>query len=286
MPPFSVVMALYHRDDPVHFQESVDSILSQSLRPDELILVVDGPIGADLERILTQVGSQSMVRVVRLPTNAGPGHARHVGIEAAQHDIVALMDADDIAVPQRFALQLPVLSTGDADVVGGFIEEFDVALHDTGRIRTVPTTHEQIVRFGRWRQPVNHVTIMFRRDAYRRVGGYQPIRSVEDFDLLSRMLMDGVRFANVPAVLVHARCGAAMLRRRGGLTYLRREITLLRRMHEHGYLSLAQFIGNVAIRVTLRLLPVPLLALLYQRGLRRRRISPVHSGTESPELLP
>lgn len=270
MEPFTVVMSLYRSDDPAQFRAAFDSLLAQTVLPDEIILVVDGPVGDSLEPEIATAEARALTRVIRLPENRGLGAARHMAIEAARNDVIAVMDADDIAVPERFALQISALARGDADLVGGYIEEFDVVPGDAGRIRLVPIGHDDIVAFGRWRQPVNHVTIMFRRKAYRTAGGYRPVRSVEDFDLLARMLVSGARFANVPSVLVHVRSGHEMYRRRGGITYLGRELALLRRMLKNGYLSPAQFVGNVTIRVALRLLPSSLLGVVYRKGLRRR----------------
>lgn len=265
---FSVVMSLYRADDPAQFRDAVDSVLAQTLMPGEIVIVVDGPIGFKLEDALAAASLNVLVRALRLSENRGLGHARNIAIQAAQSDIVAVMDADDISVPDRFARQLPLLLQGDADVVGGFVEEFDVQPRDTNRLRRVPTGHNDIIRFGRWRQPFNHVTLMFRREVYQRAGGYQPIRGVEDWDMFHRMVISGVRFVNLPHTLVHVRCGSAMFKRRSGLTYLRHETKLFARMVRSGYISPLQFIINCAIRVGTRLLPADLLAGIYKRLLR------------------
>ena len=276
---FSVVLSLYHADDPVQFKEAALSILNQTVQPSEIIVAVDGGLEPALESALADVSQEPIVRVLRLPVNLGLGGSRHAAISAAHYDIIAVMDADDIAVPDRFAAQLDALEYSSVDVVGGFIEEFDKQPGDTHRVRVVPTHHDDIIRYGRWRQPVNHVTIMFRRKAYEMVGGYQAIRGVEDYDLFHRMFVSGVRFANVPRVLVMVRCGTALLSRRRGTRYLRAEIALLGRMRASSFLTRWQYLTNMVIRLVFRMLPRPLLRLLYQGPLRAHQFGKTRTTT-------
>ncbi len=277
--PFSVVMSLYKSDDPEQFRAALASILDQTLIPAEVLVAIDGPIGPELEAVVAEAAHEPLVRFLRLEKNRGLGGSRQVAIDAASSDIIAVMDSDDLAVPDRFARQLPVLLETNVDVVGGYIEEFDVEPGDAGRIRKVPLTHDEILRFGRWRQPVNHVTIMFRRAAHEKAGGYLPIRGVEDFDLFHRMYVSGVRFANVPEVLVQVRCGDAVFERRRGMSYLKEELAVLRRMRESRFLSRWQWGGNVAVRLLTRLAPAPVLGLLYKAVLRGRQAPLSEAGT-------
>lgn len=264
MIPFSVVMSIYHADRPTDFLLAVESVMDQTAPPQELVIAVDGPIGPELEAALAVAERRSIVRVVRLSVNQGPGAARHAAVMEARHEIVAVMDADDISLPDRFERQLRHLESSGADVVGGFIEEFDKAPGDLRSIREVSLSHEDIMRFGRWRSPMNHVTIMFRRAAYIRAGGYHAWRGVEDYDLYHRMFMTGARFANLPEVLVHVRGGASILVRRRGLFYLRQELALIRRMRQSGFLTMWQWALNSGLRVAIRFLPSGLIGRIYR----------------------
>ncbi len=265
---FSVVMAVYQGDAPEHFWDAVNSVLRQTLAPSELLIVVDGPVNNKLEAVLSDVSTFDPVRIIRTPRNNGPGASRHLAISEAKFEIIAIMDADDICLPNRFWRQLPILESGQADVVGAWIEEFDNNPGDLGRVRRVPATHEQIFKYGKWRQPLNHVTAMFRREAYHKVGGYQSIRYVEDYDLVVRMLRKGIRFYNIQEVLVYVRSGKAMLRRRSGIPYLAAELRLFHRMYLTGYLNSFQLFGNVLARLVSRLLPNRLLGMVYDKWLR------------------
>ena len=178
------------------------------------------------------------------------------------------MDADDICLPNRFERQLPLLESGQADIVGAWIEEFDINPGDLQRVRRVPTTHKEIFEYGKWRQPLNHVTAMFKREAYLNAGGYQSIRYVEDYDLLVRMLEKGIKFSNIPEVLVYVRCGKSMLKRRSGVHYLAAELQLFYKMYHTGYLNLLQLFWNVLARLICRSMPNQLLGIIYDRWLR------------------
>lgn len=256
-------MSVYYADNPVFFLQAVDSVLNQTMPPGELIVSVDGPVASDIETALSKIEKLPVAQVLRLPENQGLGSARHTAILSARHEIVAVMDADDISISDRFERQLGHLESSGADIVGGFIEEFEKTPGDLLRIREVPLTHTDITRFGKWRSPMNHVTIMFRREAYMRAGGYQAWRSIEDYDLFYRMYLTGAKFANSREVLVHVRGGASILNRRRGLLYLRQELALIQRMRQSGFLTVWQWVINSGVRIVIRSLPAPLLSPIY-----------------------
>lgn len=267
---FSVVMSVYHADDPAQFKGAVHSVFDQSRPPSELVIAVDGPVGEKLESALREVEILPNIRILRLEKNLGAGGAKDIAIKACKFDAIAIMDADDLCDSSRFERQLKVFEGGAVDVVGGYIEEFDRVPGDNPRIRAVPITHNEILRRGRWRQPMNHVTIMFRKSAYERAGGYHPIRCVEDFDLFHRMFISGIRFANIPEVLVYVRCGTEVLTRRRGMRYLRAELALLNNMRRSNFLSITQWIACSSVRIITRLMPRPIIGFLYKHILRRK----------------
>jgi len=267
---FSVVMSVYHADDPDQFKDAVHSVFDQSVPPSELVIAVDGPVGEKLEGALKEVEMLPDIQILRLEKNLGAGASKHVAIKACKYDIVAVMDADDLCDPSRFERQLKKFDECGADIVGGYIEEFDHIPGDNPRVRTVPITHNEILQRGRWRQPMNHVTIMFRKNIYEQVGGYHPVWCVEDFDLFHRMFVSGIRFANIPEVLVYVRCGTAVLTRRRGMHYLRAELALLGRMRRSGFLSVPRWIASSSIRIIVRLMPRSVIGLLYKHLLRQR----------------
>ena len=95
---FSVVISVYGGDDPVHFGQAMDSLLRQSVLPNEIIVIVDGPIGWDLRKKVEEYAQLPIIKLLSLPQNIGPGASRHQGILQARYEIVAVMDSDDLCV--------------------------------------------------------------------------------------------------------------------------------------------------------------------------------------------
>lgn len=268
---FTVIMAVYINDNHIFVKEAINSILQQTRKPDEFLIVADGIISNELRDLLQAFEARGDVTLIFLKENTGAGPARDVAIRQAAHEVVAIMDADDICVPERFEKQLPIIEDNKADIVGSWIEEFNDEAGDLNRLRSVPVMHDEIYRYGKWRQPLNHVTAVFKKSAYIASGGYKPVRLVEDYDLLVRMLVSGCVFHNLPEVLVYVRSGTSVLTRRRGIAYMTAEFTLYKNMLYMGYLNVFQFVGGVIIRVTSRLIPRLVLSLMYEKILRTEK---------------
>ena len=267
---FTVVMSIYNRDDPRHFIDAIQSVLNQSLPPAEVIIVVDGPVNSVIQAALATLCVYPVIRIIQLESNVGLGGARHIAIQQATKDIIAVMDSDDICADERFQRQISMLKNNNLDIVGGYIEEFDLIPRDNPRIRSVAVSHNALVKRARWRNPMNHVTIMFRKSAYMVVGGYKAIRYVEDYDLFYRMIISGARFENIPENLVYVRCGKKVLGRRVGFAYLRSELLLFNIMRRNKFINNTQWMLNVCIRVFARTMPTFLLGYVYKVFLRNK----------------
>lgn len=266
---FCVVITTYTRDDPVHLSIALDSLLNQDAPPDQIVIVADGPISVDLrEKITSFLNRCDRASLLQLPENRGQGYARHQGIRASKYELIALMDADDVCRPNRFALSLDAIGIDNNIMLGGAVEEFSVRPGDLGRRRIIPSDPVKLERYQRYRQPVNNVTLVFNRELYFKAGGYHSVRHIEDWDLIYRMQLVGGKIVNLPDVLVDVRVGNGMLGRRRGLKYLRSELDLFNRMLEDGYLTVPSYFINVLSRVFIRLLPLSLVKLLYSRCLR------------------
>jgi hypothetical protein len=149
------------------------------------------------------------------------------------------------------------------------VEEFIDNPHDSGAVRLVPENHDEIFDYGKWRQPVNHVSVVFTKSVYDRVGGYLPIRFHEDYDFLVRLLVSGVQFYNVQDILVHVRIGNNMINRRAGLGYLNSEIRLFYKMYLLSYISIGCLIANILTRILFRFMPKVVMVFVYSKILRR-----------------
>lgn len=271
--PFSVLMACYRGDVPEQLEASLRSVTTgQTRRPDEVVLVVDGPLPPDLDAALGAAAAGSPVPVVvhRLPVNGGLGRALNAGLAVCRNDIVARQDADDISRPDRFERQVAVIEHG-ADIVGSALTEFssDPEAPD-GVTRVPPLRPEAIRRDARFHQPFFHPTVVFRRSAVQAVGGYEHVASLEDYWLFARMIQAGAVLANLPEPLVSYRIGGGAYARRGGARILRSELDLQRRFRRLGFTTRAQFLRNVALRGAYRLVPEDLRRTAYRRFLAQR----------------
>ncbi|MBC8052942.1 MAG: glycosyltransferase [Sphingobacteriaceae bacterium] len=266
---FTVILSVYKNDDPVLFKNAVDSIIKQTLVPGEIIIGIDGPIEKDLADTISLYNPFSFINIIPFTENRGPGKVRHECILRSKYDTVAVMDSDDISVPNRFELQISHLQRNpEVDIIGGFIEEFISKPGDINRIRRVKLTHSDILKDSKWRQAMNHVTIMFKKAGYLKTGGYMGLRKTEDFDLFHKMFINGLIFANLPEILVYARFAEEHFYKRRGLTYLKEELAVFREMKNSGHINLGQYYSNYIIRVLTRLMPAQVLKLVYKKFLR------------------
>lgn len=252
---FSVCMCVYGKDNPEWFETAVNSVLNQTVVPDEVVLVVDGPVPETLDTVIKKFEQIPCFKSVRLPVNMGHGEARRVGLEQCSHELVALMDADDISVEDRFEKQLAVFEENwETALVGGQIAEFIEDPEMTVGIRNVPLEDREIKEYLKTRCPMNQVTVMFKRSEVMRVGGYQDWYCNEDYYLWNRMYLAGMKFANVPEILVRVRVGQEMYQRRGGWKYFYSEFRLQNFMLRNHVIGFPTYAVNVAKRVIVQLL--------------------------------
>jgi GT2 family glycosyltransferase len=261
--PFSLLLPVYAGDNPAFLREAfVSTVHEQHRRPDQVVLVQDGPVPDELASTIADLVESSPVPVdhVVMPSNVGLGPALDAGLAACRHEIVARMDADDVSLPERFEKQLPLVEQG-ADIVGSGLLEFESSAEDVSGRRTPPTDPAEIRRVVAFRDPFNHPTVVYRRSAVQAAGGYSDMALMEDYLLFARMLDAGARPANLAEPLVRYRVGAGAYARRGGGQLLRSELAVQRRFRELGLTTRGQYVRNVVVRGGYRLVP---------EGLRRR----------------
>lgn len=252
---FSVSMCVYEKDNPEWFQQAVNSILNQSLKPAEIVLVVDGPIPNELDNIVSDYENLDDFRVVRLKENQGHGNARRIGLDNCKYDLVALMDADDICVYDRFEKQFKLFAENDLlDIVGGNIEEFVINPEIIVSKRIVPTTDDDIKEYLKKRCPMNQMTVMFKKKSVRRAGGYLDWYCNEDYYLWIRMYLKDMCFANINDTLVKVRVGEDMYQRRGGWAYFKSEYQLQNYMLKNSVINRKTYLGNILKRFIVQIL--------------------------------
>ena len=258
MNPFSVCTSVYKNDKPGFVRVALNSMLvHQSVKPDEVVLVQDGPVPEELSLLLSEYEDKysDVMHIIRLEKNGGLGNALRLGVENAKYNIIARMDSDDICQPERFEKQLTYLDAHlECDIVGGQMTEFiDSPDNIVGR-REVPLTNEEIYEFMKSRCALNHVTVMFRKEAVLKAGNYQDWFWNEDYYLWVRMMMTGCKFANIPDVVVNVRSGADQYARRGGKKYFDSEIGIKKLMLEKGMINRKEYVVNYVQRFIIQLL--------------------------------
>jgi glycosyltransferase involved in cell wall biosynthesis len=266
---FSVLMSVYKNDTSLNFLEAINSILiNQSVVPDEVVVVVDGPVGGDLRKTIESYAS-NIVRIFWLKENLGLGKALAYGLDNCSNNLVARMDSDDISISERFEIQLSEFQLDPSlAVIGGQIMEFAETTEDIMGRRKVPTTHAAIKRRSRFRNPMNHMTVMFRKDYVLAVEGYKSMYFYEDYYLWLRLLAKGYRLKNVSQDLVFARAGANLVSRRRGLDNAKNEWNFYRMSRKENLLNPLTAIFLGVIRSVLRLMPLSVFAFLYSKFLR------------------
>ena len=267
----SLLLPVWQRDRPDFLTEAFRStVVDQTRRPDHVVVVRDGPVAPELAACIAELARTSPVPVdvLELDRNVGLGPALDAGLEACKHDVVARMDADDISLPNRFAVQMPIVEAG-ADLVGAGLLEFGAGADDVVGSRVPPTGADAIRARARFADPFNHPTVVYRRDCVRSVGGYGDFALMEDYLLWAKMILAGARVANVAEPLVLYRVGAGAYRRRGGLDQLRTELGLQRRLRAIGFTTRGQYVRNVAVRGGYRLVPESVRRVAYRRLVAR-----------------
>ncbi len=268
---FSVLIATYEGDDPDDLERALQSVINQTVPPDEIVVVADGPLTQQQDTVLTKLAEEhpGLFHRTSLLTNRGLGAALSHGVETCSYEWIARMDSDDVAVDDRFERQIEYLRDNpEADAVGGYIGEFETDPTDVIHVREVPLSHNAIKDLGRFRCPMNHPSVMFRRQAVLNAGNYREYRSMQDYELWMRMVSMGCILANLPLVLVKCHAGADLYKRRGGIDYARIEFSIQRELLRHGLISVFVFIFNLCTRLPVRLLPACLRGFIYKTVLR------------------
>lgn len=269
---FSLLISVYGADRPDYLEAAYRSVVHEQTRPpDDVVLVQDGPVPQELAEVIARLIRESPVHttLLALASNVGLGLALDQGMAACAHDIVARMDADDISLPRRFAVQVPLVEAG-ADLVGSALLEFGRSPTDIVGKRVPPTDPDEIVRYSRFHQPFNHPTVVYRRSVVQAAGGYRDLALMEDYLLFAKMIRSGAKVANVAEPLVLYRVGAGAYARRGGLGMAKSEWKLQRQLRELGFTSRPQFARNVVVRGGYRLVPEPVRRSAYRRLIARK----------------
>ena len=266
-------MCVYKNDNPEHFHQAINSVMNQTVKPNEIILVVDGPIPSSIEEIITlYTEDEDNFKVIRLNENVGNGNARRIGLKNCRYELVAIMDADDISLPDRFEKQLKCFEEdSNLSIVGGNIKEFIDSIDNIVGIREVPQDDAAIKKYLKKRCPFNHMTVMFKTSEVKASGGYMDWFYNEDYYLWIRMYQNNAVFKNLSDILVDVRVGNGMYLRRGGWKYFKSEARLQKYMWNHHIINFGEYTLNILIRFIVHvILPNKIRAFVYKKFARSK----------------
>lgn len=270
---FSVLMSVYFKEDPQYLKLSINSIVNQTILPNEIVIVKDGKLTKKLDEVIDTYSEKykNLFKCIQLRENRGLGIALREGVKACSYDVIARMDSDDIAKKDRFEKQIKVLKEDNSiDVVGSYIKEFGGSVNNVLSIRRVPLSDREIKKYAKRRNPFNHVTVMYKKKVILDVGNYQPFLWNEDYYLWIRMILHGSKMHNIAESLVYARTGDNMFARRGGIRYARVDVDLQKEYLKLGFINIYEFITNIFIRTLVRIIPNKLRGWIYVNLLRNK----------------
>lgn len=270
---FSVLISLYIKEKPEFLAECLESLKNQTLQANEIVIVFDGKITSELEDVVSQYSKELPIKVIRLAENVGLGKALQKGVLACNHEIIARMDTDDIATPDRFEKQINFLKANpQVSVLGSNISEFNLQPNDLKRKRVLPEKHSEIYEFAKFRCPINHPTVVFKKEDVLQAGNYSgKLLLWEDYTLWVTMLSKGYIFHNLQENLLHFRVkdGRETIKRRSGLKYALNELKFAKYMRKIGFLSSLEYLKFIILRPLGRLLPTGILLYIYNKIYRR-----------------
>lgn len=265
---FSVLMSLYIKEKPENFRECMESVLSQSVKPDEIVIVKDGPLTDELESVLEGYVQKSpeLYTIVPLPTNRGLGLALAEGILHCKNELVARMDTDDIATPDRFLKQLREFERDpELDICGSHITEFEGTVDNVVAQRRVPIDDAEIKKYQKRRDAFNHMTVMYKKSAVLKAGNYQSCLLMEDTLLWVNMILSGAKCKNIDESLVFARIGKDMFERRGGFAYFKKYRQGRKRVRETGYIGFFDYYYTLLVQLVIALMPNKLRGWVFKK---------------------
>lgn len=270
---FSVLMSVYKKEKPEYLEACLDSIANQTLLPNEIVLVEDGPLTDELYQIIQNWKEKlPILKSLKLKQNLGLAVALNSGIKNCSHNNIARMDTDDICVPERFEKQVSYLTNHpEIDILGSQIAEYDVNMENFLHFRNLPCSHDKIFKFAKTRVPFNHMTVVFKKDQVLKVGGYaEHVRIMQDWTLWGKLLNNKRIAANINEVLVKARTGNELFTRRRGLSYIKHETASIAFLYKIRFIGIFYFIFNIFTHSLIRLLPIKIIKFFYSRVLRTK----------------
>lgn len=273
---FSVLMSVYIKENPKYFDRALKSITDdQILKPNQIVLVKDGPLTDELEKIIKKWSEKykNLFKIISLEKNMGLGEALKIGIENCSYDLIARMDTDDIAKPERFQEQIKIFKNNEVDLVGSWIDEFWEVNNkiEVQKIRKVPEKDKDIKEKLKFLNSFNHPTVMYKKNRILKAGSYsEKYHLMEDYYLWVRMAMDNCKFYNIQKSLLFFRTTPDTYKRRGGIRFIKVDILFQTELLRSGFINIFEYLRNLFVRISFRIIPWQVRELLQKKLLRKK----------------
>lgn len=272
MEKYSVLMSLYVKEKPDYLPLAVDSMLNQTVKPDEIVIVEDGPLNKELYSIVNGYKDKypGLFTIVANDKNIGLGLALNEGLKVARNELIARMDTDDISKPDRCEKQLKVFEENpDFSIVGSWVDEFHSNPEEVISTRAVPETSEKIYNFAKKRSAFNHPVVMYRKSKVLEYGGYSDLRRNQDVDMFGRMLFNGCKAYNIQESLLWFRSNLDLAKRRKSWDNTKSYISTIKKFWKMGYSSFGNYMTVVIAQTIMFLMPAKLQNCVYKKFLRK-----------------
>ncbi len=271
MEKYSVLMTVYTKDNPEYFSLALDSMVNQTYKPDEIVLVKDGPVVETLQKVIDDhTAAGAPIVQVQLEKNVGLGLALNEGIKVIKNELIARMDSDDYSMPERCELQVKEFEKNpELSIIGCPVLEFVGTIDNIVGERKVPLTNEEIKKFAKKRDPFNHPTVMYRKNAVVAAGCYSDYRKNQDTDLWIKMLSNGVTCMNLADPVFRFRFDEGTYKKRKSWINTKILIEIRYKAWKSGFNSFGEFLIVAAAQLGMYILPVGFQKFLYQKILRR-----------------
>lgn len=267
---FSVLMSIYIKEKPDYLQHSIESILGQTVCTNDFVIVKDGLITEELNKVLEEYASKyDCIHIYGYEDNHGLGYALNYGLNQCINELVARMDSDDISLPDRCEKELNLFNEyPELDIVGTDIYEFTDDENCITGLKEVPVLQEEIKKYARRRNPFNHPTVMYKKSSVIKHGGYQEGQRGEDIELFTKMVFEGCKCANINEPLLKYRAVADQYDRRTSKTDSDAVIRVIRSNYKKGYIDLSDYLYVATTQTVARFIPKFIGKAIYKKFFR------------------
>ena len=272
MENYSILTTLYKNDSPEFLKQSIDSMLAQTVLTNDYVIVADGPLTEELAEVLVGYeNTHNFFNIVRLSENGGLGVALREGLKYCKNDLVARLDADDLSMPTRCEKQLALFdSDPDLVIVGSDMYEFDSNPDEIKDLKHMPSSPEQIYKYGKRRNAFNHSSVMYRKSVIEEHGSYSIMRRSQDIELFSKILYAGCKCRNINEPLIKFRCGDTRVKRKKKWSNVQSDLRIFKNNYKMGYAGFGDYLYVVITQIGFFILPTKLAGYLYMKLFRTR----------------